>query len=117
MHFHQKSNPFIAIRNYDMEVMVHGANECKNAEYFFFNFHFNVFLHFKYIAWGGGISMCSTNKMERDYKANHNRGIYLKNNNNHSKKKNKAKTTQNPRKSAFIFNLLFLFLSHHSTGI
>ena len=91
MHFHQKSNPFIAIRNYDMEVMVHGANECKNAEYFFFNFHFNVFLHFKYIAWGGGISMCSTNKMERDYKANHNRGIYLKNNNNNNKKKTKQK--------------------------
>ena len=36
--------------------MVHGANVCENAKkYFFLDFHFNIFLHFKYIASGGDV--------------------------------------------------------------
>ena len=57
IHFHQKSNLSIVIKNYGMEVRLWFMERMcvKMQKYFFFDFHFKIFLHFKYIASGGDV--------------------------------------------------------------
>lgn len=57
IHFRQKSNPSIVLKNYGMVVRLWFMERMcvKMQEYFFLDFQFNIFLHFKYIASGGDV--------------------------------------------------------------